>query len=1386
MYPIHTRSKNIPIISQGFEELPKTLHFHDDLLHESLYEDSTSQGSSSNVRPIHTPFESLGRWTKDHPIENVIEDPSCSVSTRKQLQTDVRWCYFDAFLTSVEPKNFKETMTEPSWIDAMQEEIHEFERLQVWELVSCPDKVMLIKLKWIYNVKTDEFRRVLKNKASLVAQGFRQEEGINFEESFALVARIEAIRIFVVNAANKNMTIFQMDVKTAFLNGELKEEVYVSQPEGFVDQDNPSHVYKLKKAQYGLKQAPRAWYDMLSSFLISQHFSKGAVDPTLFIRKAGNNLLLVQIYVDDIIFASTNTAMCNEFANLMTTKFKMSMIGQIDSVDTPMVEKSKLDEDLLGKPVDATLYHGMIGSLMYLTSTYADADHVGCQDTRRSTLGSAQFLGDKLVSWSSKKQKSTAISSTEAEYIALSGCSKLDLELFPKEKRLKIGKCNGRLNPGKTQREPTFQVVRDALALTPCYSTFLTTADVPEVYMHLFWDSIHKYDTSYRFKMDKKKKFDLNLEIFRDIFQICLRVHGQNFDELPTDDVIVSFFKELGHTREIKSIIDVVVDQMHQPWRTFATIINRSLSGKTTGLEKLHLSKAQILLGMYYKKNVDYVELLWEDFAYQINNRGVTPPKKTQKFKKLASPKLTTVPVSPEDPTRKSKRVKRPAKKSTNAPTVGVVIRDTPVMSLSKKKEKMIVEKRKGIKLLSKVALTEEAQYEEVRKKSLMDFYKNHPSGSGIVTKIAPNVVKFKPSVTNEGTGAKPGVPDVIEEESTKSSESDQEENEEEVKDDKEEKDGEFVKTPSNYTDDEDETNVESNVKDNAEDDEDKGMDYTTNQFDDDVGVRLNEPVNNDEGLIQKEDIPHTDAKIISPIDVPVHHEVPSNQTPILLTVPISVITESSPIYTTVTPQSLPSFTPPPPPPTTEATNPLSALLNFAYVFQFNNRVSALEKEVAKLKKDDLLNTQVTALVDEHLDSRLGATRDEFISYLSTSITVRIKEQVKIQLPQILPKEVSNIAPPVIKIMVTELFEHAALAKEYSQPQSTYEAAALLIEFKECYDGLIKPYDLERSLFSTYDKVYLLKRSQKDKDKDEDPFAGSDRGLKKRKKSKDVEPTKGPKTKESKPGSSKDTKSRSKSFGKSVHAEDLEFEVADSDMPQEKGPTQSWLMTLASSANKSSKTFDELMSTPIDFSAYIMNGLKITNLTQETLLGPAFKLLKGTRTNFAELEYDFEECYKALSEKLDWDNSEGGDYPFNLTKPIPLVMNGYRQMVPVDYFFNNDLNHVKVAYDKYALWGISYWRQQRKTFYAYARGLESSHDVYSTKRILVVTRVEVMRKHGYGYLREIEVRRADNELYTFKEGDFPRLRINDIEDMLILLFRIGSPISRAMMFPTLL
>ncbi|GJR66971.1 retrovirus-related pol polyprotein from transposon TNT 1-94 [Tanacetum coccineum] len=267
------------------------------------------------------------------------------------------------------------------------------------ELVPRPDLVMIITLKWIYKVKLDELGGVLKNKARLVARGYRQKEGIDFEESFALVARLKAICIFIAFVAHMNMVVYQMDVKTTFLNGILCEEVYVSQPDGFVDPENPNHVYKLKKALYELKQVPRAWYDLLSSFLLSQKFSKGTVDPTLFIRRECKDILLVQIYVDDIIFASTKPDLCETFFEIMCSIFKMSMMSKLafflglqishcprgiflnqskfaleslkkygmetcDLVDTPIAEKSKLDEDPQGKAVDPTRYLGMIDTLM--------------------------------------------------------------------------------------------------------------------------------------------------------------------------------------------------------------------------------------------------------------------------------------------------------------------------------------------------------------------------------------------------------------------------------------------------------------------------------------------------------------------------------------------------------------------------------------------------------------------------------------------------------------------------------------------------------------------------------------------------------------------------------------------------------------------------------------------------------------------------------------------------------------------------------------------------------------------------------------------------------------------------------------------------------------
>lgn len=355
----------------------------------------------------------------------------------------------------------------------------------------------------------DEHGTVVRNKARLVAQGFRQEEGIDFDESFAPVARLEAIRIFLAYAAFKNFKVYQMYVKSAFLNGLLQEEVYVEQPPGFVNLTHPNYVFKLDKALYGLKKAPRAWYDTILKFFLDHDFVIGTVDKTLFKFVKDDHILLVQIYVDDIIFGSTNPKLCEKFSKIMQEKFEMSMMGELTfflglqvkqlekgifinqskytrelikkfgmencSAATPMSASIKLDKYEGGIPVDITMFRGLIGSLLYLTASrpdimyavglcarfqvaprqshyiaakrilkylkgtinvglwypkdssfnligYSDADYAGCKIDRKSTSCSCQFLGDRLISWFSKKQTSIATSTAEAEYLAAESC----------------------------------------------------------------------------------------------------------------------------------------------------------------------------------------------------------------------------------------------------------------------------------------------------------------------------------------------------------------------------------------------------------------------------------------------------------------------------------------------------------------------------------------------------------------------------------------------------------------------------------------------------------------------------------------------------------------------------------------------------------------------------------------------------------------------------------------------------------------------------------------------------------------------------------------------------------------------------------------------------
>nr|GEW27606.1 retrovirus-related Pol polyprotein from transposon TNT 1-94 [Tanacetum cinerariifolium] len=484
------------------------------------------------------------------------------------------------------------------WFQAMQDEIHKFDRLQVWELVPQLDYAMIIAIKWIYKVKLDEYGDVLKNKAQLVVKGYRQEEGINFEESSALVARIEAIRIFIVNAASRNMTIYQMDVKTTFLNGELKEEVYVSQPEGFVDPDHLTHVYRLKKALYGLKQAPQAWYDTRSRFLLDNDFSKGAVDPTLFTRKIGKHILLVQIYVDDIIFASTDPKVCNMFSNEMSSKFQMSMMGQMSFILASRPDLvfavcmcARYQASPTKKHLEAlkrvfwylkgTLNWGLWypkDTAMALT-TYADADHAELTDygfdfkkiplycDNRSAI--ALCCNNVQHSWSKHIDIRNHFIREKVErgvvelYFVTTDYQLADIftKALPRQ-RFKF--ILPRLDKIADINAPSGQ----APAVAP-----------PDTVQY------GKKARNYRCQLDEQW-FVLTKDTLREALHIIPVNNNQAFIAPPSSDALINFVNELGYPKLVKNVSNVVTNDIFQPWRALITMINLCLTGKTSVFER--------------------------------------------------------------------------------------------------------------------------------------------------------------------------------------------------------------------------------------------------------------------------------------------------------------------------------------------------------------------------------------------------------------------------------------------------------------------------------------------------------------------------------------------------------------------------------------------------------------------------------------------------------------------------------------------------------------------------------------------------------------------------------------------------------------------------------
>nr|GEV74083.1 hypothetical protein [Tanacetum cinerariifolium] len=581
---------------------------------------SSTISSHTIMHPDNQIPQHNSKWTKDHPLENIIGQLARPVSTR--------------LMGARTPTS----------------------------------KVMVITLKWIYKVKLDELGGILKNKYRLVARGYRQEVGINFKETFAPVARLEAIRIFLACAAHKHMVVYQMDVMTAFLNG---LQICQSRRGIFINQSKYA-LESLKK--YGFESC--------------------------------------------------------------------------DPVDTPMVEKSKLDENKEGKAIDLLHYRGMIGTLLYLTASRPALQFAICMCSRYQARPTKKHLhAVKRIFrylrgtvnrglWSKhidiryhfiKKHVENGVIrlyfvNTEYQLADLFTkalgrerieflVNKLGMRSFTPETLKHLTDEVDESNI--TSKESTLQLVYDVLRLTPFCKAFLVTADVLEIYMQEFWATATVHQHSIRFKMNNRKHI-VNLEYFREMLHIFPRLPNQTFDELPFEEEIMAFLRYLRHSGEIKKITDVNINKLHQPWRSFAAVINKCLSWKSTGYDSLRLSQAQILWGVYHKKNVDFSYLLCEDFIYQFEHKDA---KKSNEMYYPSSPK--------------TKASVRKTQSSSNTIMPPPTAASTRLSTLAKDKQHAKSSKAEGLFVLFEVAMTEAEQMKLATKRSLQQTHISQASGSG-------------------------------------------------------------------------------------------------------------------------------------------------------------------------------------------------------------------------------------------------------------------------------------------------------------------------------------------------------------------------------------------------------------------------------------------------------------------------------------------------------------------------------------------------------------------------------------------------------------------------------------------------------------------------------
>ncbi|GJZ39412.1 hypothetical protein Tco_0585975 [Tanacetum coccineum] len=920
----------------------------------------------------------------------------------------------------------------------------------------------------------------------------------------------------------------------------------------------------------------------------------------------------------------------------------------------------------------------------------------------------------------------------------------------------------------------------DVLKITPFYKAFQVTADAPEIYMQEFW----------AFSPPVNKKF-------------CRTTFEKE---------ILTFLASLGHSGDIRKITDVNVNKLHQPWRSFAAIINKCLSGKPS-YDSLRLSQAQILWGMYNKKNVDYAYLLWEDFIFQIENKNTKKGNAMYypRFTKLVvnfvmdkdpsiprrnkvnwhyardDPMFTTInvisrnedtqlygailPVAlTNEDIRNSESYKeyyaiasgtippktKGSKKKANTDTI---TKQKPPTAPKEKKSGKAKQKTSELETISEADLTEAEQLKIITKRSRQETHISHASGSG----------------ADEGTGVAPGVPDAPDYDSEddiswKSSDDDQDD--EQAQDDEDAGKNDINETTQDDEDD-DEHDDDEKVQDADEHDVDKTVqeddDEEQTESDDDGDDFVHPKLTtHDDDIIHEEETDeddsfdptiHTPSRNSSSNDEDSDNKVEGTNvegaksgeeatyeedqgneavkdTNTDLDGRDTVMTDVEDTHVTLTP--------------------------------VNPDGQQQSSSVSSGFISNMLNLNQDTGVDDIFQQHTGAT-----SFIDTSVTAIMEPSFTAQI---------NRPPTPHPIVINRPHNTTESVEDNLKTQTNkFNNAKRSPPFLITYGDTSQLKDLEMVQMMIKKPSAWKHTVPKEEGQGKEPASTSAPS----------ETT----TKTAGKTTSTGSKTHKKSASQSAPVEEAmqttdvfeapahqEFETGVQDEQAEEEVQHLPDCNLAQQDPRES--FDELTDSTFDFSAFVLNRLNVQTLTPELLAGPTFELMKGTCKSLTELEYFCEEVYKATTEKLDWINPEGRQYPHDLRQPLPRKYStSVTKTTAADYGHikwiedlvpNSMWSQTIVKYDKFALWGISHWGKKRRQFYAFATSRESARDVYSKRRIIAVTKVEIVEWHDYKHLDWITIRRDDDVLYKFKEGDFHRLRIQDIEDMLLLLVARNS------------